>query len=227
MAEFFAPDKGRSEVMGGGIEVEPSAIQPGRPIDERPLGFAIAQLHGIYILAQNSKGLVLIDMHAAHERVVYERLKQGRLNTSIVRQELLIPVTFEADEIDIATTQSEAKTLESLGLDLSVMGPRLLALRSLPSLLSVRQAAKLCLDVLAELRSSGQTRSITEREEQILSTMACHAAVRANRALTLEEMNALLRDMENTAGADQCNHGRPTWYQFSIEQLDQLFMRGR
>lgn len=227
MAEFFAPDKGRSDVIGGGIEVEPSAIQPGRPIDDRPLGFAIAQLHGIYILAQNSKGLVLIDMHAAHERVVYERLKQGRLNTSIVRQELLIPVTFEADEIDIATTQSEAKTLESLGLDLSVMGPRLLALRSLPSLLSVRQAAKLCLDVLAELRSGGQTRSITEREEQILSTMACHAAVRANRVLTLEEMNALLRDMENTAGADQCNHGRPTWYQFSIEQLDQLFMRGR
>jgi DNA mismatch repair protein MutL len=192
-----------------------------------PLGFALGQLHGIYIIAQNSKGLVVVDMHAAHERVVYEKLKKSVRTAQVPLQQLMVPVSFEADELDIATAQAEANHLTQLGLELDAIGPRQLALRTLPTLLSVNNAARLCLDILAELRVSGSTRTLEQREDHLLATMACHSAVRANRVLTINEMNALLRDMENTAGADQCNHGRPTWIQFDLSQLDHLFLRGQ
>jgi DNA mismatch repair protein MutL len=192
-----------------------------------PLGYALAQLQGVYILAQNTHGLVIIDMHAAHERVVYEKLKLNVRQNQMPVQALMVPVTFEADEADIATAQAEQSVLASLGLELDQMGSKQLALRSLPALLSPRSAIKLCQDVLAELRTTGSARSVEQRQDNLLATMACHAAVRANRVLTLDEMNALLRDMENTAGADQCNHGRPTWSQLSMADLDRLFLRGR
>jgi DNA mismatch repair protein MutL len=192
-----------------------------------PLGYALAQLHGVYILTQNAHGLVIVDMHAAHERVVYEQLKLNLRQSTMPVQSLLVPVTFEADEADIATAVSEQTILTNLGLELDQLGSKQLALRSLPSLLSARNAVKLCQDVLAELRTTGSARSVEQRQDNLLATMACHAAVRANRVLTLDEMNALLRDMENTAGADQCNHGRPTWSQLTIADLDRLFLRGR
>ena len=192
-----------------------------------PLGFALGQIHGVYIIAQNTAGLVVIDMHAAHERVVYERLKAAFHSDQISTQSLLIPITFEAEPIDIETVELEAATLLKLGLDLQAVGPQTLALRSLPSLVSKNNAAKLCLDVLAEIRHSGSNRTMIQAQDDLLASMACHAAVRANRVLTIDEMNTLLRDMENTAGADQCNHGRPTWRQLSMSELDKLFLRGR
>jgi DNA mismatch repair protein MutL len=203
------------------------ALSKSEDVALPPLGYAIAQLHGIYILAQNALGLVIIDMHAAHERVVYEKLKTNLREQSMPVQSLLVPVIFDADESDIATASAEHDLLKSLGLELDQIGNKQLALRSLPSLLNARTAVKLCQDVLAELRGTGSARSLAQRQDNLLATMACHAAVRANRVLTLDEMNALLRDMENTAGADQCNHGRPTWSQLSLADLDRLFLRGR
>ena len=178
-------------------------------------------------MAQNADGLVVVDMHAAHERVVYERLKAAFHDDQITTQSLLIPITFEADAIDIETVEQESATLRKLGLDLRAIGPQTLALRSLPSLVSKNNAPKLCLDVLAEIRHSGSNRTMIQAQDELLASMACHAAVRANRVLTIDEMNTLLRDMENTAGADQCNHGRPTWRQLSMPELDKLFLRGR
>jgi DNA mismatch repair protein MutL len=192
-----------------------------------PLGYALGQLHGVYVIAQNSQGLLIVDMHAAHERVVYEKLKTAMRLQQLPLQNLLIPISFDVDEMDVATAIAEQAHLKRLGLELDALGPKQLALRSLPALLSVNNAARLCLDILAELRVAGSTRTLEQREDNLLASMACHAAVRANRALTLDEMNGLLRDMENTAGADQCNHGRPTWAQLSMAQLDTLFLRGR
>ncbi len=192
-----------------------------------PLGYALGQLHGLYIVAQNAQGLVIVDTHAAHERVVYEKLKRSFHDKAMPVQTLLIPITFEADELDVSTAQDEQQTLNALGLDLQPMSPRTLALRSLPQMISKNDAPALVIDVLSELRHSGSSRSLAEQQDALLSSMACHGAVRANRALTLDEMNGLLRDMENTAGADQCNHGRPTWSQLSVSDLDKLFMRGR
>jgi DNA mismatch repair protein MutL len=166
-------------------------------------------------------------MHAAHERVVYEKLKTAMRLQQLPLQNLLIPISFDVDEMDVATAIAEQVHLKRLGLELDALGPKQLALRSLPALLSVNNAARLCLDILAELRVAGSTRTLEQGEDNLLASMACHAAVRANRALTLDEMNGLLRDMENTPGADQCNHGRPTWAQLSMAQLDTLFLRGR
>lgn len=192
-----------------------------------PLGYALGQLHGVYVIAQNSQGLLIVDMHAAHERVVYEKLKTAMRLQQLPLQNLLIPISFDVDEMDVATAIAEQPHLKRLGLELDALGPKQLALRSLPALLSVNNAARLCLDILAELRVAGSTRTLAQREDNLLASMACHAAVRANRALTLDEMNGLLREMENTPGADQCNHGRPTWAQLSMAQLDTLFLRGR
>ncbi len=192
-----------------------------------PLGYALGQLHGVYVIAQNSQGLLIVDMHAAHERVVYEKLKTAMRLQQLPLQNLLIPISFDVDEMDVATAIAEQPHLKRLGLELDALGPKQLALRSLPALLSVNNAARLCLDILAELRVAGSTRTLEQREDNLLASMACHAAVRANRALTLDEMNGLLREMENTPGADQCNHGRPTWAQLSMAQLDTLFLRGR
>jgi DNA mismatch repair protein MutL len=201
--------------------------QNPQPKEIPPLGYALGQLHGVYVIAQNSQGLLIVDMHAAHERVVYEKLKTAMRLRQLPLQNLLIPLSFDVDEMDVATAIAEQAHLKRLGLELDALGPKQLALRSLPALLSVNNAARLCLDILAELRVAGSTRTLEQREDNLLASMACHAAVRANRALTLDEMNGLLREMENTPGADQCNHGRPTWAQLSMAQLDTLFLRGR
>jgi DNA mismatch repair protein MutL len=195
-----------------------------------PLGRAIAQLQGIYILAENSQGLVVVDMHAAHERIVYERLKTQLANTDQARissQPLLIPVTFAATPQEVATAEAHVDTLTTLGLEISPFSPKTLAVRAVPTSLVHGDATELARGVLAELAQHEASTVIQRAQNEILGTMACNGAVRANRRLTLDEMNALLRQMETTERSDQCNHGRPTWRQITVKELDNLFMRGR
>jgi DNA mismatch repair protein MutL len=191
-----------------------------------PLGYAIAQLHGVFVLAQNETGLVLVDMHAAHERILYEQLKHVLEGTPGV-QRLLIPAVFNASKIEMATAEDHADTLQRMGFDVAPAGPNELSVRSVPVLLARASVTELLRALLAELRDFPATEVIAARRNELLGTMACHGAVRANRQLTLPEMNALLRDMEATERADQCNHGRPTWVQLSMNELDKLFMRGQ
>ncbi|CAE6693859.1 DNA mismatch repair endonuclease MutL [Paraburkholderia haematera] len=195
--------------------------------DEQPLGFALGQIHGIYVLAQNAHGLVIVDMHAAHERILYEQFKNALADRTIAVQPLLIPQTMQADPIEIGTVEEERDTLDALGFDLAVLSPTTLAIRAVPALLKDADLQALARAVLSDLHAFGGSRVLTERQHELLGTLACHHAVRANRRLTLDEMNALLRQMEATERADQCNHGRPTWYQLTMSDLDRLFMRGQ
>jgi DNA mismatch repair protein MutL len=193
-----------------------------------PLGRAIAQLAGVYVLAENAQGLVVVDMHAAHERIVYERLKRAsQSSATLPAQPLLIPHSFSATATEIATAEAEADALLALGLDIGVLSANTLVVRSRPAALPDADLAELARSVLAELQEAGGSRVVQRARDEILATMACHGAVRANRRLTIEEMNALLREMETTERADTCNHGRPTWRQVSLKELDGLFLRGR
>jgi DNA mismatch repair protein MutL len=194
---------------------------------EEPLGHALAQLHGIYILAQNAAGLVLVDMHAAHERIVMERLKASLDAGQVARQSLLVPAVFSAEPLDIAAAEESREALERLGLELEVSGPNTLTVRAAPALLATGDVVGLAKDLLAEIREHGASAMLSARQNELVATMACHAAVRAHRVLTVPEMNALLRDMERTERSGSCNHGRPTWYQLTLGDLDRLFLRGR
>ncbi|ROZ71600.1 DNA mismatch repair endonuclease MutL [Ramlibacter sp. WS9] len=223
-----APDNRSSEASTS------SARTSDLPAGDWPLGRAIAQLQGIYILAENNQGLVIVDMHAAHERIVYERLKRqmdssagGEGVSRLSSQPLLIPATFAATPQEIATTEASGAALSTLGLEITPFSPKTLAVRAVPTSLAQGDAVELARSVLAELAQHDASTVIERAQNELLGTMACHGAVRANRKLTLDEMNALLRQMEETERSDQCNHGRPTWRQLTVRELDALFMRGR
>ncbi len=233
-AMWPAPDSVRPEPVEGlspaaawtssaRTETESVPLPPG----DWPLGRAVAQLQGIYILAENTQGLVVVDMHAAHERIVYERLKSQMDTASIASQPLLIPATFAASPQEVATAEAHADTLQALGLEITPFSPRTLAVRAVPTSLAQGDAVELARSVLAELAQHEASTVIQRAQNELLSTMACHGAVRANRKLTLDEMNGLLRQMEATERSDQCNHGRPTWRQITVKELDSLFLRGR
>ena len=227
VADPSAAANSRSDGQAPGHSTDSTGLHGAPDYGDWPLGRAIAQLQGIYILAENVQGLVIIDMHAAHERIVYERLKSQMQTASITSQPLLIPVTFAASPHEVATAEVHTDTLAALGLEITPFSAKTLAVRAVPTSLMQGDAVELARSVLAELAQHDVSTVIQRAQDELLSTMACHGAVRANRKLTLEEMDALLRQMEATERSDQCNHGRPTWRQISIRELDLLFMRGR
>ncbi len=201
---------------------------PAAAAGEAPmLGYALAQLHGVYVLAQNQAGLVMVDMHAAHERIVYEGLKEALDRATLPSQPLLVPIPMTVTAEEGEQAEAGRAELESLGFDVAPTGPREVLIRAVPALLADLDAPGLLRSVLGEMREFGASRVLVERRNELLSSMACHAAVRANRSLTIPEMNALLRQMERTEFAGSCNHGRPTWVQFPMADLDRMFMRGR
>lgn len=219
---------GTAGAPGSAPSTSTASAPDAPPLAHTPrMGFALAQLHGIYILSQTADGLIIVDMHAAHERIVLERLKKAHRDHRIARQPLLIPAVFQATELDLATVTDDADSLGDLGIDLEVRGPDTLAVTSVPALLSRANPEKLAREVLAAWQAPAQHNALEKRLDRLLATMACHGSVRANRALTLPEMNALLRDMEATPDADFCNHGRPTWFRLTLEELDRWFMRGQ
>jgi len=192
-----------------------------------PLGYAIAQLHGVYILAENQDGLILVDMHAAHERITYERLKSGLDGDGVKAQQLLVPNSIAVSEREADLAETSAEFFNELGLTVERASPEALRIRAVPTILQSADAVSLVRDVLADLVSHGSSDRLRAEINEVLSTMACHGSVRANRKLSITEMNALLRDMERTERSGQCNHGRPTWTQLSMSELDRLFLRGR
>ena len=206
----------------------PPAVAAAQADDESfPLGFALAQLHGVYILAENNDGLVLVDMHAAHERITYEGLKQARAGEGIRTQPLLVPVRLSVSAREADAAENSRDWFAGLGFEIDRMGPEQLVVRQVPVLLAETDIETLVRDVLADLLEHGSSRRVTETGNEILSTMACHGSVRANRRLTVLEMNALLRAMEETERSGQCNHGRPTWIQVPLGDLDKWFKRGQ
>ncbi|MBN8262516.1 MAG: DNA mismatch repair endonuclease MutL [Xanthomonadales bacterium] len=207
--------------------VAPQSMPDDAPGGMPPLGYAVAQLHGIYILAENADGLVVVDMHAAHERIGYEKLKAAHDGAGLRTQPLLVPAGMAVSEREADVAEREADTLAQLGFEVQRSGPQSLLLRAVPALLVHGDVEALLRDVLADLREHGSTRRVAETRDELLATMACHGAVRANRRLTLPEMNALLREMEATERSGQCNHGRPTWTRFSLAEMDRWFLRGR
>ncbi len=232
-ASTFEPNTAQTSAnpTQAATEIDLAAASPAPATHEPttwPLGRAIAQVHGVYILAENAQGMVIVDMHAAHERIVYERLKEQLGNHQpIASQPLLIPATFAATPQEVATAEAHVDTLHVLGLEIAPFSPKTLAVRAVPSTLAQGDAVELARSVLAELEQQDASGVIQRARNEILATMACHGAVRANRRLTLDEMNALLRQMETTERSDQCNHGRPTWRQLTLKELDALFLRGR
>ena len=198
-----------------------------RGCDIPPLGFALAQLHGVFVLAQNAHGLVVVDMHAAHERITYERLKAAREGEGIRSQLLLVPLGIAVSEREAASVEEHAERFADLGFDVARSGPQSVTVRRVPTLLASGDVPQLVRDVIADLAAHGSSRRIEEAGNELLSTMACHGSVRANRRLGLPEMDALLRDMEVTERSAQCDHGRPTWVQLGMHELDRLFLRGR
>ncbi len=207
--------------------LEASALAAAAGGDAPPLGYALGQLHGVYVLAQNAQGLVLVDMHAAHERVVYEKLKTALDARAVPSQTLLIPVALTADARDVAELGPHLDSLQAIGFELSISSPTSVAVRAVPWLLRDADPVELTRTLLREIAEYGAARLLDERRNELLATLACHGAVRANRHLTIPEMNALLREMEATERAGQCNHGRPTWFQIGLRELDAMFMRGR
>lgn len=195
--------------------------------DVPPLGYAIAQLHGIYILAQNKIGLVVVDMHAAHERITYERMKESSANDGIKAQPLLVPLSIAVSQAEADCAEQQAEALMALGLGVERVASESIVVRQIPVILASADIEQLVRDVLADVREHGSSERISNYQDELMSTMACHGSVRANRQLSIPEMNALLRDMERTERSGQCNHGRPTWVLQSIEQLDKLFLRGQ
>jgi len=216
------------QLSGSGVSVATgSDPDPDSEGETPPLGYALAQLHGVYILSQNNMGLVMTDMHAAHERITYERLKSRYGGDGIRRQRLLVPVSVNLSETETELAEEKMESLKNLGLVLDRSGLETVLVREVPSLLAHSDVARLLKDVLSDLASQGESQRVEEESNEILSTMACHGSVRANRQLTLPEMNALLRDMERTERSGHCNHGRPTWVQLDMQMLDRLFLRGR
>ncbi|TDO08668.1 DNA mismatch repair endonuclease MutL [Halomonas ventosae] len=242
---LLTPQPAASAIGGGATEVAldecragqaAPAPRPAMPEEDTtrapPLGYAVAQLHGVYILSQTERGLVVVDMHAAHERIVYERMKaqvHGAAGNDggLQAQPLLVPVSLAASPAEVATAEAEHDSFARLGVELDVAGPETLLVRQVPVLLAEADVEPLVRDMLADLERYGRSDRLEARINQLLSTMACHGSVRANRQLGLEEMNALLRDMERTERSGQCNHGRPTWTEMSLKELDRLFLRGQ
>ncbi|HEY1071070.1 MAG TPA: DNA mismatch repair endonuclease MutL [Thermomonas sp.] len=222
-AALYAPRDGTASPQPAPVMAMPDDAPGGMP----PLGFAVAQLHGIYILAENADGLIVVDMHAAHERIGYEKLKAAHDGAGLRTQPLLVPSSLAVSEREADVAEREAETLAQLGFEVQRSGPQSLLLRSVPALLAHGDVEALLRDVLTDLREHGNTRRVAETRDELLATMACHGAVRANRRLTIPEMNALLREMEATERSGQCNHGRPTWTRFSLAEMDKWFLRGR
>ncbi len=222
-------DEGRQPDPAGPTAAGPGVVESReRGSDEiPPLGYALAQLQGLYILAENARGLVVVDMHAAHERILYERLKRDMDLQAMASQPLLIPLVFSATAVEMATATEHQDTLAAMGFEIRAVSPTHLAVRALPALLAQAEAETLARDLLRDIQAFGASQALAARRNELLATLACHGAVRANRKLTVPEMNALLRDMERTERADQCNHGRPTWFQLGLADLDRLFMRGK
>jgi DNA mismatch repair protein MutL len=213
--------------LAGGDPGPPATARHDEVAATPRLGFALGQLLGIYILSQNERGLLVVDMHAAHERILYEKLKSALDTRTLSMQSLLVPAVFQADSLEVAAAEENSAALHELGFEISISSPTTLVVRGVPDALKNSDVVKMARDILSELQEFGSKQALTSRRNELLSSMACHGAVRANRMLTLPEMNALLREMEKIDRSDQCNHGRPTWFEISLSELDRMFMRGR